>query len=89
MPASNCLILEGKKRNVKWSCHFWRAGLQKNVEFALLKKSEELFLELAVKLNARGRGRRCPFCETSLPSLCKRGQTNGKLEFACAQQRLI
>lgn len=43
---------------------FWRASLEKNVGFALLKKSEELFLELAVKLSARGRGRRCPFCET-------------------------
>ena len=68
---------------------FWRANLEENVGFALLKKSEELFLELAVKLSARGRGRRRPFCETSLPSLCKRGQTDEKLELACAQQRLL
>jgi len=68
---------------------FWRESLEKNVGFALLKKSEELFLELAVKLSVRGRGRRCPFCKMSLPSLCKRGQTSEKLESACTQQRLL
>lgn len=68
---------------------FWSASLEKNAGFALLKETEELFLELAAKLSARGRGRRCPLRETSLPSLCKRGQTHEKLEFACAQQRLL
>lgn len=35
---------------------FWRASPEKNVGFALLKKSEELFLELTAKLSARARG---------------------------------
>lgn len=77
------------KKKCKMVLSFWRTRLEKNVGFALLKKSKELFLELAVKLSARGRGRRCQFCETSLPSLHKRGQTDRKLEFACAQQRLL
>lgn len=54
----------GVGKECKMVLPFWRASLEKNVGFALLKKSEELFLELAVKLSARGRGRRCPFCET-------------------------
>lgn len=61
----------------------------KNVVSTLLKKSREHFLELAVRLSARGMGRRCPFCEVSLLSLCKRGQIQEKFEFVCSQQRLF
>lgn len=42
--------------SLKWSCHFGERAQRKNVGFALLKKSEELFLEFAAKLSARARG---------------------------------
>lgn len=45
-----------EKKECKMVLPFWRTSLEKIVGFALLKKSEELFLELAVKLSARGRG---------------------------------
>lgn len=49
-------LFEGKKMSLKWSCHFGERAQRKNVGFALLKKSEELFLELTAKLSARARG---------------------------------
>lgn len=78
-----------RKGECKMVLPLWRASLEKYVVFCPVEEVKELFLELALKLSARGRGRRCPFCETSLPSLCKRGQTDEKLEFACTQQRLL
>lgn len=79
---------EGKK-NYKVVLPFWRVSLEKNVVFTLLKKSREHFLELSVRLSARGRRRRFPFCKMSLLSLYKHGQIQEKLEFACSQQRLF
>lgn len=90
MSTSNALILgEKKKKDYKVVLPFWRVNSEKNVVFALVKKSREHFLELAVRLSASGVGRRCPFSEMSSPSLCKCGEIQGKLQFACFQQRLF
>lgn len=89
MLTSNGLILREGKKNYKMVLPLWRVSMEKNVVFTLLKKTREHFSELAVSLSARGMGRRCPFCATSLLSLCRRGQIQEKLEFARSQQRLF